>query len=92
MEAGNAIHLVKQNDFQENINTYVTNGLSHPCHLDEFIFILGASGLIFHFYFIFDENYVSIQNSPRCDVCSFLMSHRLNQHSFAIRAYTAVIH
>ena len=35
------------------LNPLVTNGLSHPYHLDESIFILGALGLIFHFYFIF---------------------------------------
>ena len=33
-----------------NLNSLVTNGLSHPYHLDEF---LGASGVIFHLYFIF---------------------------------------
>ena len=31
-------------------NPLVTNELSHPYHLDESTFILGASGVIFHFY------------------------------------------
>ena len=31
----------------------VTNGLSHPYHLDESTFMLGLSGEIFHFYFNF---------------------------------------
>ena len=34
------------------INPYVTNELSHPYHLDEFIFILGALGVCFLFHFI----------------------------------------
>ena len=34
-------------------NPLVTNELSHPYHLDESTFILGASVEIFHFYFIF---------------------------------------
>ena len=28
---------------------------------------LGASGVLFHFYFIFDEIHVNKQNSPRWD-------------------------
>ena len=35
------------------INLLVTNGLSHSYHLDESIFILGESGVFFHFYFNF---------------------------------------
>ena len=31
----------------------MTNGLSHPYHLDESTFILGAAGVTFHFYFAF---------------------------------------
>ena len=53
--------------YKTTINPLVANGLSHPYHLDESIFILGASGVIFHFYFIFDEIPVSKQNSPRWD-------------------------
>ena len=34
-------------------NQLVTNGLSHPYHLDESTFILGAAGVTFHFYFAF---------------------------------------
>ena len=34
-------------------NPLVTNRRSHSYHLDESIFILGASGVIFHIYFIF---------------------------------------
>ena len=45
-------------------NPLVTNGLSHPYHLDESIFIFGGIGGIFSF---FDENHVSKQNSPRWD-------------------------
>ena len=30
----------------------MTNGLSHPYHLDESTFILGTAGVTFHFYFI----------------------------------------
>ena len=36
-----------------SINTFVTNGLSHPYHWDESTFILGASGVNRHFYSIF---------------------------------------
>ena len=36
----------------------MTNGLSHPYHLDESTFILGAAGVTFHFYFAF--YYISI--------------------------------
>ena len=31
----------------------MTNGLSHPYHLDESTFILEAAGVTFHFYFAF---------------------------------------
>ena len=34
-------------------NQLVTNGLSHPYHLDKSTFILGAAGVTFHFYFAF---------------------------------------
>ena len=34
----------------------MTNGLSHSYQLDESTFILGASGVIFHFYFTFRLN------------------------------------
>ena len=33
-------------------NPLVTNGLSHPYHLDESTFFLGAAGVTFHFFFI----------------------------------------
>ena len=46
-------------------NFYVPNRLSHPYHLVEFSFMFGTSGLIIHFYFIFDEIHGSKQNSPR---------------------------
>ena len=50
------------------INPYVTNGLSHPYHLDESVFVFRGSGSIFLFLFhFFDENDVSKQNSPRWD-------------------------
>ena len=46
------------------INPYVTNGLSHPYHLDESTFILGASEVFFISFF--DDDYVlSKQNSKR---------------------------
>ena len=60
-----SVKLLMRQDDRDSFNPYVTNGLSHPYHLDESTFILGASGVVFHFYFIFDENYVSKQNSPR---------------------------
>ena len=48
----------------------MTNGLTHPYYLGEFIFILGGIRLIcfLHFYFNFDENHVSKQKSPISDV------------------------
>ena len=33
------------------LNPLLTNGFSHLYHLDESISVLGASGVIFHFYF-----------------------------------------
>ena len=39
-------------------NQLVTNGLSHPYHLDESPFILGAAGVTFHFYFAFYYIYI----------------------------------
>ena len=36
----------------------MTNGLSHPYHLDESTFILGASGVTFHFCFAFYYIYI----------------------------------
>ena len=50
-------------------------GFSHPYHLDEStLIILGASGVIFHFYFIFREKHVSKQKSPSGKQC-FAASH-----------------
>ena len=46
----------------QKFNQYVTNGLSHPYHLDESIFIFKGIGNNFLF---FNENYVSKQNSPK---------------------------
>ena len=65
-------------------NPHVTNGLSHPYHLDQSTFILGALGVIFHFFTLFDEIHVHVskQNSPRWDAASYLgllclpMSHK----------------
>ena len=37
----------------------MTNGLSHPYHLDEATFILGAAGVTFHFHFAFYYIYIS---------------------------------
>ena len=34
------------------------HGLSHPYHLDESTFILGAAGVTFHFYFVFYYIYI----------------------------------
>ena len=48
-------------------NQLVTNELSHSYHLDDSTSFLGALGVIFHFYFIFDKIYLSKQNSPRRD-------------------------
>ena len=39
-------------------NQLLTNGLSHPYHLDESTFILGAAGMTFHFYFAFYYIYI----------------------------------
>ena len=36
----------------------MTNGLSHPYHLDESTFILGAAEVTFHFYFAFYYIYI----------------------------------
>ena len=36
----------------------MTNGLSHPYHLHESTFILGAEGVTFHFYFSFYYIYI----------------------------------
>ena len=36
----------------------MTNGLSHPYHLDESTFILGAAGVTFHFYVSFHYIYI----------------------------------
>ena len=48
----------------------VTNGLSNPYHLDESTFILGAMGVVFHFYFIFlmkiiKANRIAPDGTPR---------------------------
>ena len=42
-----------QEDSHLNTNQLVTNGISHPYHLDESTLFLGASGGFFHSYFIF---------------------------------------
>ena len=44
----------------------MTNGVSHPYHLDKSIIILGAPGVIIFISF-FDEIHVSKLNSPRWD-------------------------
>ena len=36
----------------------MTNGLSHPYHLDESTFILGAAGVTYHFYFAYYYIYI----------------------------------
>ena len=54
-----------------SFNTNKKNGLSHSYQLDESTLILGASGVIFHFYFILDEIHVNKQNSPRWDAAFF---------------------
>ena len=36
----------------------MTNGLSHPYHLNESTFILGVAGVTFHFYFAFYYIYI----------------------------------
>ena len=50
-------------------NPLVTNGLSHPYHLDESIFIFRDIGIIIFFILIsfFDEDHASDQNNPRWD-------------------------
>ena len=50
-------------EFIKNIKPLVTNGLSHPYHLDESIFIFRSIWSIFISFF--NENNVSKQNSPR---------------------------
>ena len=47
------------------VNPLLTNGLSHSYHLDESIFFF--RGIIFIFYFIFDDIQDSKQNSSRLD-------------------------
>ena len=56
----------------------LTNGLSHPYHLDESIFNFRDIGSNFSFFIsFFDENYLSKQNSPRCDAAFYLpVSHK----------------
>ena len=58
------------------INPYVTNGISHPYHLDESTFIFTSIGSIFISFYLmktFDENHISKQNSPvlRCHIWGF---------------------
>ena len=48
------------------INPYLTNGLSHH-HLESPLSFLGEIGVIFNFYFFFDEFSLSKQNSNRWD-------------------------
>ena len=49
-------------------NPYVTNGLSHPYHLDESTFkIRGFRSDFYFFNSFFDEIPVSKQNNPRWD-------------------------
>ena len=55
-------------DKNNTFNPLVTNGLSHPYHLDESIFIFrDISSIFFIFILFFDEFHVSKQNSPKWD-------------------------
>ena len=66
------------------INQLVTNGLSHPYHLDQSIHnFRDVRSKLFHFYFIVDENQVSKQNSPRWDVAFFGVTSRSGAILFA---------
>ena len=49
------------------LNPNEPNGISHPYHLDESIFVFRVIGSNYNFYFIFDENHVSKEKSPRWD-------------------------
>ena len=50
------------------INPYVTNGLSHPYHLDESTFFFrGIRSNFLFFISLLNEKHVSKQNSPRWD-------------------------
>ena len=49
---------------RKTFNPLVTNGFSHPYHLDQSTFVLRGFRSNFSF---FDENLVSKQNSPRWD-------------------------
>ena len=49
------------------VNHQKTNGLSHPFQLGESTFILGASGVIFHYISFFDVIHVSKQDIPSWD-------------------------
>ena len=53
VEVGKAGSIVNVSRYKTLFNPLVTNRLSHPYHLDESKFILGASGVVFHFCFIF---------------------------------------
>ena len=53
-------------------NPHVTNGISHPYHLDESIFVLSSS--IRSNSSFFNENHVSKQKSSRLDT-TFAASH-----------------
>ena len=46
------IHELLNEHIYTAFNQLVTNGLSHPYHLDESSFILGAAGVTFHFFFL----------------------------------------
>ena len=69
-------YLMNRNTIVQEKNThcyhlfhpYVTNGFSHPYHLDESTFIFRGvwSNFLILFSF-FDENPVSKQKTPRCD-------------------------
>ena len=55
--AARGVTLIHDHNFSYHtiflLNLNKTNGLSHPYQMDESTFIFTASGVIFHFYFIF---------------------------------------
>ena len=59
------IQLCKRASKTQLVCPLVTNGLSHPYHLDESISILGPPSISFQFFVV--EIFVSKQNSPRWD-------------------------
>ena len=65
---------------------HVTNGLSHPYHLDESTFSFrGIGNIIFISISFFDEIHVSKQNSPRWNAAFCLCPIKRTQGLYGLR-------